>query len=200
MSNNTIPEGFCQCGCGQRTRPASCNDKRRNWIKGKPIRFISGHYTKPQYPFYVRFWRLVDKRGIDECWEWQGNRKAHGHGSYADTQAHRIAYELTYGPINNGLNVLHKCNNPPCVNPNHLYLGTQRDNAQDSREAGTMRTPPIRQGSKNNLAKLTEELVTTIRQRYANEHITCTALGTEFGITTANICYIVRRKTWKHIP
>jgi len=79
------------------------------------------------------FWKKVDKRGPDECWNWLGaiNRKGGGYGQFGVrgfiAKAHRVSWELLYGDIPKGLMVLHKCNNPSCVNPSHLYLGSRFD-------------------------------------------------------------------------
>lgn len=81
------------------------------------------------------FWRQVDTSG-DGCWEWQGYRLPRGYGHFASSSAHRRSWELTNGPIPEGRWVLHHCDNPPCVRPDHLYAGTASDNAQDRERRG----------------------------------------------------------------
>lgn len=91
-----------------------------------------------------RFWRKVRCAGPDECWEFVAARDRHGYGiSWHDgrvMRAARIAYALANGPIPDGLLVRHTCDNPPCVNPAHLILGTQRDNILDAKERGRLAT------------------------------------------------------------
>lgn len=86
-----------------------------------------------------RFWKKVDRSGGDlACWPWIGSRQPNGYGKVrvqairtAPLQAHRVAWELSHGEIPHGLWVLHRCDNPPCCNPSHLFLGTPKDNTTD---------------------------------------------------------------------
>lgn len=95
-------------------------------------------------PAPIRFWRKVDRSaGPDACWLWTGGRKPRGYGNFCLARAtntfvltHRYAYELTHGPIPAGLVVRHRCDNPPCCNPDHLILGTHQQNTQDAIERG----------------------------------------------------------------
>jgi hypothetical protein len=85
-----------------------------------------------------RFWGYVVKGSDNECWEWIGYKRGNGYGGVSllgkKEYAHRVSWELAHGPIQHGLFVLHKCDNPTCVNPAHLYLGTQADNIHDREE------------------------------------------------------------------
>lgn len=114
---------------------------------------------KPR-PVTDRFWEKVNKRSSDECWPWLAMRDRHGYGhmkigSYSDGSrrrviASRLSYEINIAPIPDGLSVCHKCDNPSCVNPSHLFLGTAQDNLLDASQKGRLRQPdPNRTHCKN---------------------------------------------------
>jgi hypothetical protein len=144
-----IPYGYCHCGCGRKTRPARQTDTRYGWVKGQPVKYLPGH-NPVGVPWQVRFWKYVDIRAASECWPWTGyTNKGYGYLSVNahPVAAYRLSYILHFGPITDGLYICHRCNNPICVNPAHLYAGTQKDNHHDSVVAGTARKPPNRWAS-----------------------------------------------------
>lgn len=148
----------------------------------------------------VRFWEKVDKRSPDECWNWTA-AKSGGYGRIGDGKnsliATRVSWEIHYGKITEGLHVCHKCDNPACVNPNHLFLGTHSQNMVDMAKKG--RRAKKGRGVKNGLSKLTPSGVIRIRQRYADENITYAELAREYGVTPPTIMSVIKRVTWKHL-
>lgn len=154
-------------------------------------------------PFEVRFWRKVDRRGPDECWLWIG-RKDGGYGSLSlggrgspRVVAHRASFELKHGPIPPGLFVCHRCDTPRCVNPAHLFLGTNADNMHDALIKG--RLSHVNRGrfdgEKNPAATLTEDAVRAIRRELSMGHSQST-IAAKFGTTQSAVSRIKLRRTW----
>jgi hypothetical protein len=153
-----------------------------------------------------RFWCKVDKRSPNECWEWKASINRGGYGQFADTvhhtmrHAHRVAYELTYGIIPSNMFVCHICDNRKCVNPNHLFLGTCKDNIQDMVKKDRCSHSRRSLGEHNGAHKLTKENVIDIRALYKTGNYSQTKLATMFNVTQGEIGFIVRREKWDHIP
>ncbi len=148
-----------------------------------------------------RFWGKVDRGDEDECWEWHGARTTDGYGIFTidrdDIRAHRYSmeihdYELGEKQVN------HHCDNKPCVNPAHLYVGTQTENMEDAWERIDI-DPPGHPGESNPNSKLSESDVREIRDRYADGEVTQTALANEYGVSQFAIGTIVRRETWVEV-
>ena len=97
-----------------------------------------------QFEFMDRFWKYTAKADPDQCWLWTGYKSGSGYGSLKidgkQRSAHRLSWELAHGPVPDGLSVLHRCDNPICVNPGHLWLGTPRQNMEDMAAKGRGRT------------------------------------------------------------
>lgn len=153
-------------------------------------------------PYSVHyFWERVDVQdNINDCWPWTAAifKKRGGYGAFRDAdgkiqKAHRRAYELTYGRTN--LDVLHKCDNPPCCNPFHLFAGTKFDNVRDMDSKGRRRVV-IPKGEYHWANKLTTEQVLEIRSR-TNE--SQRSLGREYGVSHSHIKRIWDKKIWKDI-
>lgn len=160
-----------------------------------------------QKPLAERFWGFVSKRGSDECWPWSGairGRTGYGgiriNGQVAG--AHRVSWELHNGPIPAGLLVMHKCDNPPCVNPAHLFVGTVKDNSVDMYQKGrsVQQTRPhlLVRGERVNTARLTAEQVQTIRTLYAAGR-SVAALAHEYDVYERTIDNVVKRRSWRHV-
>jgi len=145
------------------------------------------------------FWRHVDRCGEDECWPWLRATTQTGYGMYLGTTAHRTAYNLTHEPhLSPEQLCLHRCDNPPCCNPRHLFAGTGKDNVADCRAKGRLSKGPIRADGLPLSAKLTAyEAADRIREEYASTHTTQRALAVKYGISPSAVSLIVLGKRWK---
>lgn len=156
-------------------------------------------------PLAVRFWTKVRKAGDEDCWEWLANSGPKGYGLMfvghnvlglpLTARAHRIAWALTFGPVPAGLHVCHSCDNTSCVNPRHLFVGTNADNHEDR-----MRKGKIVRGTHNGRAKMTEEQVLSMRRRYSAGGVTVAALAREAGVRHCCAWNALMGVTWKEVP
>ncbi len=149
-------------------------------------------------PVEVRFWRYVNK--TVSCWLWTAATSDKGYGLIGDgsgiVRAHRLSYESHFGAIPDRMCVLHDCpeeDNPACVNPDHLWLGTQKENMRDMVEKGRSA-----RGARASGAKLSEHQVREIRKLY-EDGFSQYRIAEEYDVSQRNISMIVRRKTWTHI-
>jgi hypothetical protein len=186
------PRECAYCGVTFYRRPShtgpTCSHRCRGMLK--------------RVPLAERFWNRVDKSGgPDACWPWQGFRNRDGYGTVgADKNIHeqrslltnRVAWALTKGPIPEGMSVLHSCDNPPCCNPRHLFLGTTQDNRLDQKLKG--RVPS---GTRHCRARFTQEQVDAIRARYAAGGTSQHALAREYGVAVMIINRLVRGLSYK---
>lgn len=148
------------------------------------------------------FWDRVIRRGVDECWLWRGAKYTTGYGEARGKYAHRVSWEFyNRRVVPKGMLVLHTCDNRSCVNPDHLYIGTDADNMRDARQR--CRYPG---GAKSSRAKLTSAQVKKIKhlRRTTLSSISrkkaCELLGPKFHVTKFAIISILSGKTWTHIP
>lgn len=137
-----------------------------------------------------RFWNKVDIRSQYECWEWLG-AKWKGYGTFwmegKLCRAHRIAWILKYGAISHDAVICHQCDNPGCVNPAHLFVGTQSENIQDSVSKG--RWIQARAGQDHHAAKVSDENVKFARHLYFAERRTQREIAAFFGVTQPTVSY-----------
>lgn len=161
----------------------------------------SARYGPIPRPIAQRLWDRVPNKPEIGCWEWQGARTKNGYGLIGvpggrnrNKRTHRVSYELAYGPIPDGLCVLHRCDNPPCVRPEHLFLGTRVDNNRDRDAKGRTRAGRKRHGEASPLAKLTSEAVAVIRREAG--HTTVLALARRFGVSETAVRKARDGETW----
>lgn len=145
-----------------------------------------------------RFWAKVDtSAGPEGCWPWTAARRREGYGHFAGgpglSYAHRFSYWLATGQHPGDLLVRHTCDNPPCVNPAHLELGTIADNMADRHNRGR-----DARGERINHAKLTDADVLSIRHRFEQGE-SHSDLAAAFGVSRSNVCRIVNGRTWSHV-
>jgi hypothetical protein len=155
-----------------------------------------------QEPMEVRFWKFVNKLSEDECWNWTGNTMANGYGRFSigkkaqgSDGAHRVSWRLANNQeIPKGIHVMHSCDNPTCVNPKHLSLGTPKENVQDMIRKGRKRTV-AHVGELNGKSLLNEEQVRTIR----TSKLSHAALARELGVSPNCVRGVRIGRTWTHI-
>lgn len=147
---------------------------------------------------------LPDNLDKNKCWEWKGsiNHTKGGYGQLSHNKktlkAHRVSYELHYKKSLNSLHCLHKCDNPSCVNPLHLFAGTNLDNVKDKISKGRCYTG-YQKGEHNGASKLKDRDVIQIRELYNNQNYTTIELGNMYGVHRSTISYIVNNKTYTHL-
>ena len=149
-------------------------------------------------PFAERLWKRVDRAGGPEaCWPWMGAcSQGYGitsrveNGTPSKVRAHRAAWELTNGPVAAGLFVLHRCDNPPCCNPAHLFLGTNADNMRDC--AVKLRIRPRHR-------LLTPEMVAQARSYSRSGVLTKAEIAALYGVSPSTVSHACTGRNWKHV-
>lgn len=148
-----------------------------------------------------RFWARVDKNGPNGCWIWLGCRDKWGYGDMSvrskHIQSHRFAWKLLRGDPGK-LDCLHKCDNPPCCNPDHIYLGTDADNIRDMHARGRALV-----GERSPKAKLTEAAVRAIRREYngstRGKPSNAAELAARYGVRRGTIVQVAKGTLWAHL-
>lgn len=159
----------------------------------------------------ARFWAKVDVRGKDECWEWIAAGADFGYGIFRigskKYYSHRVSWVLERGLIPEDILVLHECDNPPCCNPIHFFLGTQKINIHDAMKKrrlacgdrnGARIHPGARRGDRNGNSKLTKFKVLEMRKLYS-EGETQVSIAKYFEIGQSHVSRIVNKKNWDHV-
>ncbi len=160
-------------------------------------------YENKFYPEQIeRFWSKVDKKSDDECWEWlAGHKGKEGYGGFYINQirntinSHKVMFCIIHNfwidEIPHGIVIRHKCNNPKCVNPGHLLLGTYQDNSQDMIDAGNSQ-----KGEKSVQCKIYHDIAITIREKWKNGNCSYEDIAKEFNISSAEIYKIIKNKKY----
>jgi len=147
-----------------------------------------------------KFWKRVDKNGPNGCWLWTSVHGGLDYGMLSSNSqhkailAHRLSWEIHYGAIPDGMYVLHKCDVPKCVNPDHLFLGTYQDNSDDC-----VRKDRQLKGEQINTSKLTKAQVLAIRSEYSSGKVSQQKLADLYGVHQTTVGFIIRRVTWDHV-
>ena len=153
-------------------------------------------------PIAQRFWEKVSASSESGCWMWVAYRDKDGYGCLSlpgrrggSIHAHRFSWMLHNGPIPTGMCVLHKCDNPQCTNPKHLFLGTKRDNWHDMKNKGRWKPGGQPPGEKHSRSKLCENDIREIRR----SSLSGPQLARKFNVRKQTIYGIRNRQNWKHI-
>jgi HNH endonuclease len=184
----------------------SFDSAKSSWCRS-PCRACTGH--RPVPPVLDRIWAKVDKNGptpshrpeLGPCWIWTGqihegygririNKRAH--------TAHRVLWALLFGEPSDDICVCHKCDNPQCMRPEHMFLGTRADNNADRESKGRYR-PHGQAGEAHHAAKLTDDKVREIRALVADGSLKKSAIARRFGVSPGTVSNIISRLGWSHV-
>lgn len=188
----------CCLQCGAPVRALYCNVACVNRARRRPL--------------VDRYWlKVIRPDDPDACWGWRASLHGFGYGSIREdshigrrwVSAHQVSWRIHFGPIPDGMAVLHSCDNPPCSNPRHLFLGTKLDNTRDMFAKGrawTQTHPGMAvRGERNGTSKLTEAQVMDILRRFSAGGVSCAALARDNKVTPRVVQMIVCGESWAHV-
>jgi hypothetical protein len=184
-----------QCGASFEIPASRDGDRGQGRFCSRKCRDAAAPTTPPE----ERFWRFVDRHGVDDCWNWTGSKEGGGYGQLSSGEggsplrSHRLSWEIAHGPIPDGQYVLHRCDNRACCNPAHLFLGTAADNTADMMSKGRAKV-----GESHPDAKVTAADVLAIRDRAAAGD-SSNAIARDMPLSRQAVRDIVARRTWKHV-
>jgi hypothetical protein len=184
---------LCGCGCGNYTTFSKCSRSDRGYKRGDPLKFIKGHRARLQgIQTKEQFWDKVKIFGEDKCWEWSGwKKKGYGHLTYQGKKwrAHKLAFILSGGVLTKYKRyVLHKCDNPCCCNPMHLYAGSNQDNMRDRDKRGRQ------------FRKLSNTDIINIRIMCAKKEFTQRYIAKIFAVSASTVSAIKLFRKHKFLP
>lgn len=165
------------------------------------------HSNKGRASITERFGRYVYLSLNTGCWEWRGAKNEHGYGvigkeggrGAGNSKAHRLSYQIFCDTIPTPKELIcHKCDNPSCVNPKHLFVGSPKDNTADMIAKGRNSKPPLRYGEANPRSKLTEERVLNVRQ-LSKQGLTSRRIARLHSVDKNTVLAIINHKTWRHV-
>lgn len=178
----------CGAELAQRPKEKPYEFADRQTCGGACARRLTGANRREARPLADRFWDKVERGAADECWPWTARVDRRGYGQFKVRQgllvrAHRVSWELHFGPIPRGAVVRHSCDNPPCVNPAHLALGSHRDNADDREKRGRTKGATIERLPPGDIAEMRRAAAAGVRQA---------DIARAFGVSQPYVSRVVR--------
>lgn len=184
--------GYCRMHLGRLYRGADIGGAE---LKNKPYESLGELFERNGWT------ERVVQPELGPCWEWNGNKFTNGYGQAnlvhngkRNHLVHRLAYEHWHGDIPKGMVICHRCDNPPCMNPDHLFSGSHKQNTQDMVAKGRHG-----RGGRQPASKLTEQSVREARAAYATGKITQDALARAYGVSQPTMSLVLRGKKWAHV-